>query len=161
MGFPMPPSARPLWRLLAGLEAGVVAGGVMLLYLTLDAVLRGSSLWSVLNLFSSNFYGSAALGAAFRKTTVAGLAWHVWLSGLLGVAISLALGPFLSRPLRCALVGALVALAWYYCVVRFLWPHWNPLALRQPFPALLFAHLLFGVTMGAYPRLLADLLTEP
>ncbi|MGH7417431.1 MAG: hypothetical protein ACREKB_06615 [Candidatus Rokuibacteriota bacterium] len=146
-----------LWRLLAGLESGVVAGGVMLLYLTLDAGLRGSSVWSVVNLFSSNFYGPAALGSAFRKTSVAGLAWHVWLSGVLGLIISAALGPFLARPARCALVGALLAMGWYYGVVRILWPQWNPLAARHPFPGMLFAHLIFGVAMGTYPRFLAQL----
>lgn len=129
----------------------------MLGYIMLDALLRGSSVWGVVNLFSSNFYGPAALGGAFRKTTVAGLAWHVWLSGVMGLVISLALGPFLARPVRCAVVGALLALSWYYFVVRMLWPQWNPLALRQPFPGLLFAHLIFGVAMGAYPRFLAQL----
>ena len=103
---------RPLWRLLAGVECGVVAGGVMLVYIMLDAALGGSSLWSVVNLFSSTFYGASALGGAFRRSTVTGLAWHVWSSGVLGLMISLALRPFLRRPVRCALVGALLSIGW-------------------------------------------------
>ena len=67
-----------LWRALTGVQTGVVAGIVMLAYIMLDASIRGSSVWSVPNLFASNFYGRAALGGAFRRTTVAGLAWHVW-----------------------------------------------------------------------------------
>jgi len=78
-------------------------------------------------------------------------------SGVLGLGISWLLGPFAARPMRCSLVGALAALGWYYAVIRGLWPLWNPLALRQPFPGLMFAHLIFGVAMGAYPRLLAEL----
>lgn len=154
--------ARPLWRVLAGVEAGVVAGAVMLAYLMVDAVLRGAGAWSVINLFASNFYGGSALGRGFRGATVAGLAWHFSLSGLLGLAISPALWPFLRRPVRCALVGALLAVIWYFGVVRPLWPQWNPLADRyHPFPGLLFGHLLFGVAMGIYPRFLADLADTP
>ena len=157
-----PVEVKPLWRVLAGVEAGIVAGAVMLAYIMLDALLRGSSVWTVVNLFSSNFYGAAALGGAFRRTTVAGLAWHFWWSGVLGLAISLVLRPFLRRPSRCALVGALLAMGWYYCVVRFLWPQWNPLAGRyQPFPGLLVAHLLFGMAMGTYPRFLTELREKP
>lgn len=127
----------------------------MFLYLVLDARLRDSTVWSIVNLFSSNFHGAAALGLGFRRTTIAGLAWHVGSSGLLGLAISVVLGPFAARPTRCSLVGALLALGWYYTVVRWLWPQWNPLAMRQPFPGLMFAHLIFGVAMGMYPRFLA------
>jgi hypothetical protein len=146
---------KPVWRALIGLQAGVVAGAVMFLYLVLDAGLRDASVWSTINLFSSNFHGSAALGLGFRRTSIAGLAWLVGSSGLLGLGISILLHPFVSRPTRCSLVGALLALGWYYTVVRGLWPLWNPLAVRQPFPGLMFAHLVFGVAMGMYPRFLA------
>ena len=148
---------KPLWRALAGVQAGVVAGAVMFVYLLLDAGLRGSTVWSTMNLFSSNFYGARALGPGFRRTTLAGLAWHVGSSGVLGLGISVLLARSASRPTRCSLIGALLAFAWYYSVVRWLWPLWNPLALRQPFPGLLFAHLIFGVSMGIYPRFLAEL----
>ncbi len=130
----------------------------MLVYLVLDALLRGAGAWSVINLFASNSYGPAALGRAFHPTTVAGLAWQLGFSGILGLAMSPALE---RRPFRCAIVGAIVAVAWYYGVVRWLWPHWNPLAARhQPFPGLLLGYLIFGLLMGNYPRLLAEL-AEP
>jgi hypothetical protein len=148
---------KPLWRVLAGVETGVVAGAVMLAYLMLDAALRGAGMWTVVNLFASNSYGAAALGSAFRRTTLAGLAWHIGASGVLGLAISLALGPLAARPLRCALAGASLALIWYYCVVRLLWPLWNPLGRYHPFPGLLFGYLVFGVAMGSYPKFLAEL----
>lgn len=149
---------KPFWRALAGLEAGIVAGSVMLVYLMLDAVLRGWGPWSVVNLFASNSYGSAALGSAFRRTSIVGLAWYFFTSGLLGLAISLVLKPFLRRPTRCALVGAVTAVGWYYWGARMLWPLWNPLAGRyQPFPALLIGYLIFGIAMGSYPRFLAQL----
>ncbi len=148
---------KPLWRALAGVEAGVVAGGVMFLYLALDAVLRGSTIWSVINLYASNLYGAAALGTGFRRTTVTGLAWHIGASGILGLATAVFLSPFALRPRRYALLATLLAVGWYYAVVRWWWPQWNPLALRQPFPGLLFAHVIFGMAMGIYPRLVADL----
>jgi len=153
----MTSGAKPLWRALAGVQAGVVAGVVMLVYLALDARLRDSSVWSVINLFASSFYGDPALGLGFRRTSIAGLAMHIGSSGLLGLGIAMLLSPFVARPVRFALAGALLALGWYYGVVRWLWPLWNPLALRQPFPGLLFAHVIFGVAMGLYPRFLADL----
>ena len=149
---------KSLWRALAGVETGVVAGAVMLAYLMLDAMLRGVGVWSAVNLFASNFYGTAALGSTFRSTTVAGLAWHFSLSGVLGLAISPALWLFAQRPTRCALLGLVLAVSWYYGVVRLLWPQWNPLAGRyQPFPGLLFGHLIFGLAMGSYPKFVADL----
>ncbi len=153
----MAPGVQPIWRVLAGVQAGVVAGGVMFLYLALDARLRGSTVWSVINLFSSNFYGVPALGFGFRRTSIAGLAWHIGSSGLLGLCFSVLLAPLTARPLRCSLLGALLCLGWYYGAIRWLWPLWNPLAHRQPFPGLLFAHLIFGVALGIFPRLLAEL----
>ena len=54
-----------------------------------------------------------------------------------------------------------MATGWYYGVVRLLWPMWNPLARRQPYPSLLFGHLLFGLAMGGYPRFLAQFRKEP
>jgi hypothetical protein len=129
----------------------------MFLYLAVDARLRGSTVWSVINLFSSNFYGVRALGFGFRRTSFAGLAWHIGSSGLLGLCFAVLLAPLTARPARCSLLGALLALLWYYGVMRWLWPLWNPLAHRQPFPGLLFAYLIFGVALGIFPRLLAEL----
>lgn len=148
----------PLWLGLAALQTGVLAGLVALIYVMLDSIVWRESPWLFPNLLSSVFYPSRALSLRFSGATVAGLALHVFISGAVGLLFSLALARFLYQPRRCRLVALVLALLWYYAAFRFVWPHINPaVVVYQPFPAVLFGHVLFGFCMGFYPKFVRGL----
>jgi hypothetical protein len=147
-----------LWRSLAGLQAGVVGGLAVLLFHGLDGTVRGDGLWAFPNLLSSAFFPARALSASLRWETLSGVALHLLVSGLLGLAFSVFLTRYLYRPFRCGATALILALAWYYGAFRFLWPAVNPaVVVYQPFPGMLLGHVLFGVCMGLYPRFVFDL----
>ena len=66
---------RPnLFLALAGVQAGTVAGLLLLGYLALDSKWHGRSIWTIPNLFASTFYGEAAYRPGYGAHTTAGLA---------------------------------------------------------------------------------------
>jgi hypothetical protein len=153
-----PASVFLLWRSLAGLQTGIVAGLAVLVFHMLDGVLRAESMWSFPNLISSAFFPSRALSVSLRWETLSGVALHFLISGLLGLVFSIFLARYLYRPFRCRLIALFLALVWYYGACRFLWPAINPaVVVFQPFPGMVLGHVLFGVCMGLYPRFVFDL----
>ena len=137
---------------MAGLQAGVLAGLIALLYLMLDGAIRGRGLWAFANLVSATIYQGRALSNSFRWATLVGMALHLLISGVVGVAFAFVVARFGSKPLRSYLVAACLGLLWYFAACRFLWPKINPaVVIYQPFPGMLLAHLLFGLCMGWAP----------
>lgn len=137
---------------LAGLQAGVLAGLVALIYLMLDGAIRGRGLWAFANLVSATIYHGRPLSPSFRWATLAGVALHLILSGLVGIAFTFLIVRFASKPVRGYLVAGCLGLIWYYTACRFLWPSINPaVVVYQPFPGMLLAHLLFGFCLGLAP----------
>jgi hypothetical protein len=134
---------------LAGLQAGILAGLIALIYLMLDGAIRGRGLWSFANLVSAALYQGRALSNSFRWATLVGMALHLLVSGMVGVGFAFILRPFASKPRRSSLVAACLGLVWYFASCRYLWPQVNPaLVIYQPFPGMLLAHLVFGLCMG-------------
>lgn len=138
---------------LAGLQAGIFAGLIALIYLMLDGAIRGRGLWAFANLVSATIYQGKALSHSFRWATLVGMALHLIISGIVGVGFAFILRPFASRPVRSYLIAGCLGLVWYFAACRYLWPHVNPaLVIYQPFPGMLLAHLLFGLCMGRTPH---------
>ena len=143
----------PGWALaLAGLQAGVVGGLSALLYLMFDGLLRDEGVWVSPNLLAGGFYPGKTLSLKFSSATVSGLAVHVLMSGLGWLIFYKLLAHFQFRPRMCRLVGLLIGVTWYYLTFRFFWAQMNTaVVLYQPFPGVLFGHVIFGICLGLYP----------
>ena len=143
---------------LAGLQAGILAGLIALVYLMLDGAIRGRGLWAFANLVSATVYQGRALSHSFRWATLVGMALHLIISGIVGVSFAFILRPFASRPARSYLVGGCLGLVWYFTACRYLWPQVNPaIVIYQPFPGMLLAHLLYGLCMGRTARFACEI----
>jgi hypothetical protein len=145
-------------RLLAGLEAGVAGGAVMLAWIALTSVLVDhQSPWSVPNLLASLFYGPSAVRNGFHWQTPSGLALHFFTAAVLGVFCALVVRDRRSR-LRSGLVGIVAALVWYHVSNTLLWNRVGALSgLYSSKTTLLTGHLLYGAFLSSYPGTLVAL----
>ena len=145
-------SNRAVPRLLSGIEAGVIGGVAMLGLLVFGSLLRGDPWWMPSNLLGSTFYGTRALSAGPDRSTLAGSALHVFMTGSIGGAFGLMCGGIRRRP-RLVLLGTLAGLIWQGLANAVLWQSINPLIpLYSPQPATLFSHALFGASLGYLAR---------
>src|SRR2546429_9715152 len=109
---------------MAGVEAGVLGGLFMMVWLALLSLLQGRSMWSMPNLLASTFYGEAALRRGFRWTSLSGVALHVIVSAMAGLLFGLAVGGIVNRG-RVMLLGLAAGVAWYFLSVGFFWNYLN------------------------------------
>jgi hypothetical protein len=142
-------AGRPNWLLaLAGIQAGIVGGLILLGYLALDSAWHRRSIWTIPNLMASTFYGESAFGPGFSARTSAGLALLFFIYGLLGALFALVIRDHGSR-MRVTVLGLIFATGWFFLSFEFLWNHINPLVrLYSPDRAMLMGHLLFGAVLG-------------
>src|SRR3989475_11288662 len=110
--------------LMAGVEAGVLGGLFMMVWLALLSLLQGRSMWSIPNLLASTFYGEAALRRGFRWTSLSGLALHVIVSATAGLLFGLAVSGIANRGRGMGL-GFAAGIAWDFLWVGLLWEYWN------------------------------------
>ena len=137
--------------ILAGLEAGVLGGLLMLGILTAHSALRTGSPWTPANLLASTFYGEDAFIPAFRATTLAGIALHLAITGMLGIVFGLAIRDS-GNHLRVFLIGVICGVGWYYISYRLLWRPLNPLVpLYTAERPMLVGHLMLGAMLGRFP----------
>ncbi len=149
--LPANPASNRKHTILAGIEVGVLGGLLMLGWLALVSLLYGRTIWHPSNLLATTFYGGTALRRGFRWATLSGMALHLVVCAALAVAFGFAIQRVRRRG-RIFLLGLAAGLAWYLFGFHFFWQQVNPLVLRyQPAPAMLFAHLLFGVFLGTLP----------
>jgi hypothetical protein len=135
-------------RGLRGLEAGVVGGLAMIALLTSGALLRGYFWWQPANLLGSTFYGARAFRLGLGWATVAGYAFHIVITGMVGTLFGLACGG-LERRRRLLLLGGLAGLIWYFFAAAVFWSWVNPLVpIYSLQPDTLMAHVLFGMCLG-------------
>ncbi len=141
----------------AGLEAGVLGGLLLLVWLFLVADWRRQTPWSVLNLFGGAFYPDLVFRVDFSSATLPGLAIALFSSGCVGAIFGATVAPMASTRRR-ALFGLLIALCWYYLSFSLIWKRHNPALFyyggRDVF---LIAYLLFGVILGLQPYLAESL----
>lgn len=148
-------------RLLAGLEAGVLGGIVMTVWLMLGSLGRGQTFWAAPNLVSTALLGRAGLETAFGPATVEGLSLEVVMAGLHGIVFALLVPPTL-RALSVVSAGILFALASYGFFFGWVLRRLAPLLiLHAPRPAWLGAFFLFGMALGFYPSFTSVLLSSP
>jgi hypothetical protein len=141
-----------LLRALAGIQTGVLGGLAMLGWLAAGSALDRQPLWIIPNLLGSVFYGRDVLRRSFGSTTVAGLALHLFVAGLIGLAFGVVIGESRNR-LRVALLGILSALSWYYFSEALFWRKLGILAMIYGPPrSMLLAHLIYGFVLAWYPR---------
>lgn len=135
-------------RLLRGIEAGVIGGIAMLVFLVYGSLWRGDPWWMPSNLLGSTFYGARALRAGPGSATLAGGALHIFMTGSIGGAFGLVCGD-IRRRRRLVLLGMLAGLIWQGLADAVLWRSINPMIpLYSPQPATLFSHALFGACLG-------------
>lgn len=124
----------------------------MLAYLAVASVWNGRSVWYTANLLATTFYGEAALRRGFRWMTMSGLAFHLFLATIVGIAFAYATNGVSGRS-RVLLLGLFFGLAWYYLSFGLLWKHVNPLVpLYSPDAGTIVAHILFGVCLARAPK---------
>ena len=150
MDLSRPPAI--LLRILNGIEAGIVGGLAMLVLLVVAALLRQHVWWETPNLLGSTFYGVRAFRVGPGRITIAGGAFHLVITGVVGALFGVACGNTYPRR-RLVLLGTLAGIVWYYLADAVFWKRINPLVpLYAPQPATLLSHALFGACLGYMGR---------
>ncbi len=146
-------------RLLAGLEAGVLAGMMMSGWLMIESLRTGHTISSAPNLISTALLGRQGLTSSFGMATLTGLSLHLMMAGLHGVIFASLLAPT-ARPLWAANAGVLYALASYTVFFGWLLSRMAPILYqRASRPEWMGGFFLFGVILGLYPDLARSLRT--
>jgi hypothetical protein len=146
-----------LLRVLAGIEAGILGGLAMLAWPAVSSLADLQSLWVVPNLLGSAISGRPAWHRGFGWVTVTGLGVHLFVAGMVGVCFALVVRESRNR-LRVVLLGVITGLTWYYFSQAFFWRKLGVFVMvYSPPRAMLFGHLLFGLTLGWFPYFLRSL----
>ncbi len=128
----------------------------MLAWFGLGAALSHRSTWIVANAVGSLLKPRSAIRSGFSEVTLAGLASVVFTSSLVGVLFGMLVRqPGRRRQVR--LLAILTGLVWYYLSQALIWRQIGSVAAYSSPPALLAAHLIFGVVLGCYPSRLRAL----
>ncbi len=142
---------NPLFLLLAGLQAGLIASLCLLAWMGVTAKLEHRSFWTAENLIASVFYGSSSIRRGFGSSTVSGMALYVALYSLLGAAFALVAQDRMAR-LRLTLTGVLFGIGWYYLAFHLIWATVAPLVtLLHVESTTLWGHALYGAVLARYP----------
>lgn len=142
-----------VFRLLAGLEAGVAAAVVMAGYMLVENALFEASPWHAPRLFSLILLGSGATYTSPALLTVVGYSLLLAVSGAQGLLFGLMVPPGVGS-IWSANFAVVLSLGWYLLVLRSMVAAWSPyLLFRFSQPWLLLGYFLFGAFFGLYPRL--------
>jgi hypothetical protein len=141
------------WRALAGLEAGVIGGALLMAFVSLDSMWHRQPWWSFENLAGSVIYGQSALWRGLGRATVAGAALELVSGGLAGCLFGIVFAHVRGRAL--ALVSGLsFGGVWFYLSHRLLFGWIGPLVpLYAAQPATFLGHLLLGLVLSRTPVL--------
>lgn len=145
-------------RLLSGLFAGLLGGGVMAVLLMAASAAEGQGFWFPMMQIAAVFFGLEALvgGAGVLLT---GLLVHFATAAALGVGYG-ALMPRFTKPGTALFLGMFYALFEWALATYFILPSVNPvMSERLPLlPAAWFAgHLIYGTALAATPGLYKSL----
>ena len=136
---------------LAGLQAGVVGGLVLIAWLMLASLFTGRSVWLTLNLFATTFFGSGVYRNHMVRGSWTGVAATLAVYGVLGL-----LWGSIWREKRIpglTLLGALTGIAVYFLLFDFVFTRFNPMiSVYAPVRQLHIGHVLWGVLLARSPR---------
>ncbi len=143
--------SRNVRLLLAGLQAGMAGGLLVLLWLAATSLFYRHSAWWVPNLYASTFFGETSLRETFTKYTWSGIAFFLAQFAAFGALFALIARQDRDR-LRAVLFGILASVGWYYLMFHGVWKAVSPLMLvYSPDRPLFAGHLLYGVWLGRTP----------
>lgn len=150
---------RLLCRLWAGLECGVLAGTIILLWFIFHSVVHGEYWWSKFNVAASWFYDLAVYHAGLGRVTLTGASVIIIFYCLASIFFSLVWDSvFRSR--------GFLAVPFYVVGVHliasyFFWPSFGPFArLWFPWTATAPAHFVLFAILMRYPILYVRLVNE-
>jgi hypothetical protein len=142
---------------LAGFQAGVLGGTLVIAWLAVTAIWRLQPWWVHLNLLGSTFYGEAAFERGFGRITLAGAAFQIVIAGLYGLLYGLVTPEFRTR-WRAMLFGMAAGAALYYILNDYVWRRTSPwVVLYAPDRIMVLGYFLYGLVLGLHPRFLRRL----
>lgn len=146
------------FRLLAGLQAGVIGAVAMLCFYAFASYLQGQPWWSYGNLLGSAIYGNAAFWKGFGRITMAGGGLQIVLGGFAGMLCSFLLPPFRGHAVVQLMVALATSAVWYCFEYQLLFPSFAPLIPAYGVRNLpVVAHLLLGISMSRIPAMYEEL----
>jgi hypothetical protein len=138
---------------LAGLEAGVIGGLAMLLFLCAHSALRGQVWWSYANLLGSIVYGPSALWRGLSRATLAGIAIQILISGVAGLLYGVCFARTRGRMVSL-LLGLSCGVIWFFITYQLFFRGIGPLIpVYASQPATLLGHGILGLVLSRTPRL--------
>jgi hypothetical protein len=143
---------RRLARVLAGIQAGVVASFAILLWMMFCSLLAGDSAWRIPNLLASVFYGPQSLNASFGRIAMAGISLHILQCAAAAVLFSCWMPQASYRRTLFAALAYAAVLAWV--AKSFVWRSLSPYlpGMIPTFP-LWTGFLLFAFALSLLPWL--------
>jgi hypothetical protein len=127
---------------LAGIEAGVIGGVLMLGWFALTMPVLAQPWWLIPNLLATGIYGNRDTWSGPGFMTLAGSALQVFSAGVIGVVNGL-LTP------GGRLFGLALAAFWYIACYLFLWKRLSPgMLFYAPQPVLIAGYFLYGSVLG-------------
>jgi hypothetical protein len=144
---------------LAGLQAGVVGGLLVLGWWALSALVSGQPVWTIPERLGALLYRGFVPRDELAVAAAAGVALQIASAGTIGVLFGLAMRSAWSFE-RAALLGLLTGLCWHYAGYEVLLRTARLAAYTiPPRRVMLVGHLLFGLSLGLYRRYLNSLQT--
>lgn len=160
----LPPPPAWVFRVLAGIDTGAVAGLILLVWFAVHSRLLREPWWAKFNLAAAPFFGERIFVMGPGLATLAGAALLFLLFCLLSVAYCLLA---CSRgAVRASLLAALWMTAWHVFADRWFWPLLDSSAGAWfPWSATVPAHAAMAILLlrcpARYRRLRALLAPEP
>lgn len=137
--------------LLAGLQAGMAGGLLVLVWLAVTSLFYRHTAWWVPNIYASTFFGDKSLRDTFTKYTWSGIALLLSQFAAFGALFAVIARQDRDR-LRAVLFGVLASVGWYYLMFHGIWKSVSPLMLvYSPDRPIFAGHLLYGVWLGRTP----------
>ena len=148
-------------RLLAGTEAGVLAGLMIAGWFVFENWRTARMPWVIINLLSTPLLGRNAWVVGLSGATIIGLALLLVSAGVNGAVFAVLLPPR-TRPLLAANAGLLFSFSCFALDFLWVYPRYAPMVARNA-PRLQFAgaHFLMGMVLGLYPDLARALTRHP
>ncbi len=145
-----------LIRTLAGVQAGVLGGAAVLLWILFASSLSERSPWVLVNMIAGVFYGGQSRGSDFGWMTLAGAAVHILQCALASILFAVAMR---RRSYVPSLATAMLYVATVGWIAKsFVWKTFNPtLANIAPTFAVSTGFFILGLALSFLPWLEREL----